>query len=130
MLPRSGTTLIYWHFMTVVCNTNLITSTTKWIVKNRWLSSLPCDQYSLASFVATFDADLSLLPLQTSTEAVYVRENDHIAFLIDLEWACSLPIEVQHPPHWLTGRNVDQLVGEHLADFDDIRKEFMTIFEN
>ena len=38
--------------------------------------------------------------------------------------------ELEHPPHWLTGRDVDQLVGEHLADFDDKRKEFMTILES
>ena len=61
---------------------------------------------------------------------IYVDDEWHIKYLIDLEWACSLPIEMQNPPYWLTGRGVDQLEGEHLAEYNDVREEFMEAFEN
>lgn len=56
---------------------------------------------------------------------IYVDEEWHIEYLIDLQWACSLPMEMQNPPHWLTGRGVDQLEGEHLVAFNEVREEFM-----
>ncbi len=37
---------------------------------------------------------------------IYVDKDCHITSLIDLEWACSLPIEFQGPPFWLSGRAV------------------------
>lgn len=61
---------------------------------------------------------------------IYVDAEWHIKYVIDLEWACSLPMEMQKPPHWLTGRNVDQLEDEHLAAYNDVREEFMEAFEN
>ena len=61
---------------------------------------------------------------------IYVDEEWHIKYLIDLEWACSLPMEMQSPPYWLTGRRVDQLEGEHLAAYNDVREEFMKAFED
>ncbi|OJJ36408.1 hypothetical protein ASPWEDRAFT_49912 [Aspergillus wentii DTO 134E9] len=33
---------------------------------------------------------------------IFVDEEWHIISLIDLEWACSFPIELQTPPYWLT----------------------------
>ena len=61
---------------------------------------------------------------------IFVDEEWHIKYLVDLEWACSLPMEMQNPPHWLTGRGVDQLQGEYLAEYDEVREEFMRAFEN
>ena len=40
---------------------------------------------------------------------IFVDNQWHITCLIDLEWACSLPIELQCPPHWLSGRAVDDI---------------------
>lgn len=61
---------------------------------------------------------------------IYVDEEWHIKYLIDLEWACSLPIEMQNPPHWLTSQSVDHLTGENLAEYDKVREEFMEAFEH
>lgn len=37
-------------------------------------------------------------------------DNDlNIQYLIDLEWACSQPIEMIHPPHWFAGQWVDTM---------------------
>jgi len=61
---------------------------------------------------------------------ILVDSNWHIKCLIDLEWACSLPIEMQHPPCWLTGRAVDELQKcEHLEAFTRMHEEFMDAFE-
>lgn len=61
---------------------------------------------------------------------IFVDKEWHVKYLIDLEWACSLPMKMQNPPHWLTNRGVDQLEGEHLAAYNDVREEFMEAFEN
>lgn len=61
---------------------------------------------------------------------IFVDEEWHIKYLIDLEWACALPMEMQNPPYWLTNRNVDQLEDVHLDVYNDVREEFMEAFED
>ncbi|CAG8224617.1 unnamed protein product [Penicillium salamii] len=53
----------------------------------------------------------------------------NIKFVIDLEWACSLPAETLRPPYWLTGRSVDEITGEHLEEFRNAYEEFVDVFE-
>ncbi|KAM5441184.1 hypothetical protein MferCBS31731_003612 [Microsporum ferrugineum] len=40
---------------------------------------------------------------------IFVDEKWNITSLVDLEWGCSLPIEMTHPPYWLTGDFVDHI---------------------
>lgn len=61
---------------------------------------------------------------------IFVDDKWHIVSLIDLEWACSLPIELQGPPYWLTGRAVDDLErGEALETFSQAVAEYLDIFK-
>lgn len=60
---------------------------------------------------------------------IFVDQQYNITSLPDLEWCCSLPIETQHPPFWLSGHAVDQLEGEKKKEFDDMCLEFLEIFE-
>jgi hypothetical protein len=60
---------------------------------------------------------------------IFVNSEWHITAIIDLEWACSLPIEMQHPPYWLTGSSIDRLVREELEAFESVHAEFMEAFE-
>lgn len=60
---------------------------------------------------------------------IFVDQDWHITSLIDLEWACSLPAEMQQPPYWMTGRDVDDLTGDELEEFSRVRDEFMTIYQ-
>ncbi|EKV19139.1 hypothetical protein PDIG_06360 [Penicillium digitatum PHI26] len=60
---------------------------------------------------------------------IFVDSQWNVKFVIDLEWACSLPAETLHPPYWLTGRSVDELTGEHLEEFREAYEEFVGIFE-
>ncbi|RAK99712.1 uncharacterized protein BO80DRAFT_466024 [Aspergillus ibericus CBS 121593] len=53
---------------------------------------------------------------------IFVDADWNITCLVDLEWACSLPIEMIRPPHWLTSMGVDELV---LSEYDKLRTEFM-----
>ncbi|KAG0153896.1 hypothetical protein PDIDSM_1275 [Penicillium digitatum] len=55
---------------------------------------------------------------------IFVDSQWNVKFVIDLEWACSLPAETLHPPYWLTGRSVDELTGEHLEEFREAYEEF------
>ena len=49
---------------------------------------------------------------------IFVDSNWRIKYIIDLEWACSLPIEMLAPPYWITNRGVDELKDEELQKFD------------
>ncbi|KAI9742657.1 MAG: hypothetical protein M1818_003798 [Claussenomyces sp. TS43310] len=59
---------------------------------------------------------------------IFVDDDWNIKYLIDLEWACSLPMEMQHPPYWLTSQSVDHLWGEGLKLFEEKYEEFLEIF--
>ncbi|EEH40809.2 hypothetical protein PAAG_02785 [Paracoccidioides lutzii Pb01] len=41
-----------------------------------------------------------------------------------MEWACSLPVEMVEPPHWLTDKGVNQIV---LKEYNRARLGFMNI---
>ena len=69
---------------------------------------------------------LTLTDLHQSN--IFVDDEWNITRIIDLEWACSLPLEMQHPPHWLTSQSVDGLHGEQLSLFDEVYREFLDIF--
>lgn len=61
---------------------------------------------------------------------IFVDDDLHIRCIIDLEWACSLPVEMIHPPWWLTGRGIDEMPeGDYFKEYDDRRREFMECFE-
>lgn len=60
---------------------------------------------------------------------IFVDRYWHIKCIIDLEWACSLPVEMIFPPYWLTGRGVDQLEDGEFEKFDQMCREFIKIFE-
>ncbi|KAJ9259392.1 hypothetical protein DTO207G8_955 [Paecilomyces variotii] len=55
---------------------------------------------------------------------IFVDSEWNITCLVDLEWACSRPIEMLMPPHWLTNKGIDQL---ETSEYDSIRTEFMGI---
>lgn len=60
---------------------------------------------------------------------IFVDEHWNITCVIDLEWVCALPPEMLAVPYWLTGHGIDEIVDDNLREFDDIRQEFMKIFE-
>lgn len=60
---------------------------------------------------------------------VFVDREWNITCLIDLEWVCSLPVEMLAVPYWLTDRGIDQITEEHFDEFNKVHKEFMHIFE-
>ncbi|PYI06695.1 hypothetical protein BO78DRAFT_314953 [Aspergillus sclerotiicarbonarius CBS 121057] len=75
-------------------------------------------QYRQGPFV------LTLTDLHPSN--IFVDDEWHITSLIDLEWACSFPVEFQTPPYWLTGRPIDDIEhGEHLQTFEKVVIEFI-----
>lgn len=57
---------------------------------------------------------------------IFVDEKWNLKFIIDLEWACSRPVEMIQPPRWLTDEPVDQMDADA---YDTARREFMGILE-
>ena len=58
---------------------------------------------------------------------ILVDEEWNIKCIIDLEWVCSYPIEMLHPPYWLTNQAVDMI---DASEYDQVRREFMDILEH
>lgn len=56
---------------------------------------------------------------------IFVDDNWNIKCLIDLEWACSRPVEMIQPPYWLTNQSVDTI---DAAAYGELHKEFMCAF--
>ncbi|KAL1878372.1 hypothetical protein Plec18167_004444 [Paecilomyces lecythidis] len=50
----------------------------------------------------------------------------NIKCLIDLEWSCSRPVEMMHPPYWLTNQAVD---GIDQNEYEKLHGEFMEVFK-
>ncbi|KKZ64744.1 hypothetical protein EMCG_09348 [[Emmonsia] crescens] len=67
---------------------------------------------------------LSLTDLHQSN--IFVDDDWNVKCLIDLEWACSRPVEMIHPPYWLANQAINMV---DLDDYGSLRKEFMEAFE-
>lgn len=63
----------------------------------------------------------------------FVDEQYHITGIVDIEWSCVLPREMQHPPFWLSGHELDDLDGEGTREneekFKSACEEFLQILE-
>ncbi|OJD10514.1 hypothetical protein AJ78_08497 [Emergomyces pasteurianus Ep9510] len=54
----------------------------------------------------------------------------NIKYIIDLEWACSQPVDMLRAPYWLTDRPVDSILPDDgLQEFGKAHDEFLEIFE-
>ncbi|KMU75971.1 hypothetical protein CISG_05456 [Coccidioides immitis RMSCC 3703] len=60
---------------------------------------------------------------------ILVDKDWNIKYVIDLEWACSLPLDALLPPFWLTGKTVDRLHGDEYTRFKAQYSKFVEIFE-
>ncbi|KAJ4512100.1 hypothetical protein HRR83_006057 [Exophiala dermatitidis] len=63
----------------------------------------------------------------------FVDENYCITGIVDIEFSCALPREMQHPPFWLSGHELDDLDGEGTQEneekFERACEEFLRILE-
>lgn len=71
---------------------------------------------------------LQLSDFQASS--IFVDEKCNVTCLADLEWVCSLPVEMLSVPYWLTGQDIDDMEEEDLDKFDMLRQEFMGVFRD
>jgi hypothetical protein len=55
-----------------------------------------------------------------------VGDDWHIKRLHDLEWTCIRPIEMQHPPYWLTYEAVDRI---DEVEYSELSDEFINVLE-
>jgi hypothetical protein len=66
---------------------------------------------------------LNLTDLNQSN--VFVDDDWNIVRIIDLEWACSHPVEMIHPPSWLTSEAIDMISSD---EYTVLHAEFMNAF--
>jgi hypothetical protein len=60
---------------------------------------------------------------------IFVDENWRVTKIIDLEWACALPLEMPILPFWLTGIALDGLFGKKVEPFKAAIEEFTQALE-
>lgn len=60
---------------------------------------------------------------------IFVDKFWNITYIVDLEWACSLPIDMLDAPYWLTGLGVDEIQGDEYRAYDVIRQEYMRVLK-
>ncbi|EEP77983.1 predicted protein [Uncinocarpus reesii 1704] len=73
-------------------------------------------QFSRGPFVFTFT--------DFNQSNIFVDENWNITCLVDLEWACTKPIEMVETPIWLTNKAMDE-IAEDSDEFAEIWMEFV-----
>ncbi|QQK47979.1 Aminoglycoside phosphotransferase [Penicillium digitatum] len=57
---------------------------------------------------------------------IFVDNEWRITCLVDLEWACTRPIQMVEPPYWLTNEGVDEI---DVGEYNKLRKELLTIMK-
>jgi hypothetical protein len=68
-----------------------------------------------------------LWPTDLHPSNILVDEYWNVTHLIDLEWFCSLPIQMCDQPYWLTGKGIDELDDQELDRYNDMRRGFLRI---
>ncbi|KAL3455738.1 hypothetical protein BJX64DRAFT_281883 [Aspergillus heterothallicus] len=54
---------------------------------------------------------------------LFVDGDWNIKSLVDLEWTCSLPVEMLHPPYWLTSRGAHSQAGHKTFGYTSIMRK-------
>ncbi|KAJ5246544.1 hypothetical protein N7468_001527 [Penicillium chermesinum] len=57
---------------------------------------------------------------------IFVDEDWNIKCLIDLEWASTRPVEMLHPPHWLSGQPITEI---DVEAYEILHKEFLAVLK-
>ncbi|KAG2416088.1 hypothetical protein HFD88_007280 [Aspergillus terreus] len=53
---------------------------------------------------------------------IFVDEEWNVKCLVDLEWTCSRPVELIHPPYWLANQPID---GIDVDEYQNVHEEFV-----
>ncbi|KAK3324800.1 hypothetical protein B0T19DRAFT_239295 [Cercophora scortea] len=69
-----------------------------------------------------------LQPTDLHQSNIFVDEDWNVTCLIDLEWICSLPVELLAVPYWLTDCSIDTIVDEY-GPFDEARQAFLAAMD-
>ncbi|KPM39865.1 hypothetical protein AK830_g6701 [Neonectria ditissima] len=70
-----------------------------------------------------------LQPTDLHQSNIFVDDAWNVTGMIDLEWMCSLPVDMLSVPHWLTDCNVFDITNEEYDRFDRAREQFLTAMD-
>lgn len=84
-----------------------------------------------AVFPRFFQADLRRGPFvfcltDLHPSNLFVDDQWNITKVLDLEWACSRPVEMLHPPAWLTNQPIDEIDAH---EYGRLHREFVDALE-
>ncbi|KAI0871978.1 hypothetical protein GGS24DRAFT_509268 [Hypoxylon argillaceum] len=60
---------------------------------------------------------------------IFVDSEWNVTCMIDLEWICSLPVEMLSVPYWLTSCSIDGIIGAEYNRYDCAREDFLAVME-
>lgn len=60
---------------------------------------------------------------------IFVDDEWNVTCMIDLEWICSLPVEMLSVPYWLTSCSIDGIIGKDYDRYDCARQEFLAAMD-
>ncbi|KAI1758624.1 hypothetical protein GGR53DRAFT_226602 [Hypoxylon sp. FL1150] len=60
---------------------------------------------------------------------IFVDSEWNVTCMIDLEWICSLPVEMLSVPYWLTNCSIDGIIGAEYDRYDCARQEFLAAMD-
>lgn len=60
---------------------------------------------------------------------IFVDRDWNVTGMIDLEWICSLPVEMLAVPYWLTSCSIDNIIGKQYDRFDQARQDFLAAMD-
>lgn len=60
---------------------------------------------------------------------IFVDADWNVVGMIDLEWICSLPVEILSVPYWLTGCSIDGIIDEEYETFNEARQAFLAAMD-
>ncbi|KAM4065851.1 aminoglycoside phosphotransferase [Hirsutella rhossiliensis] len=60
---------------------------------------------------------------------IFVDDNWEVTALIDMEWMCTLPVEMLSVPYWLTNCSIDDITDDNYGVFEETRRTFLAIMD-
>ncbi|KAM3513335.1 hypothetical protein MY11210_003019 [Beauveria gryllotalpidicola] len=60
---------------------------------------------------------------------IFVDEEWNVTGVVDLEWICSLPVEMLSVPYWLTDCSIDSIIDKDYEEFEKVHEEFLAVMD-
>ncbi|EQK99850.1 Protein kinase-like domain protein [Ophiocordyceps sinensis CO18] len=77
----------------------------------------------------TRDGPFLLMLTDFHQSNIFVDDDWEVTALIDMEWMCTLPVEMLSVPYWLTNCSIDDITDDNYGVFEETRRAFLAIMD-